>query len=278
LYGNEAEVGRAIASKVSDGTVRREDLFITSKLWNIFHDPKDIPAAFQDSLDKLQTTYLDLYLMHYPTGWVNVDNNPFPLDGRNFIASDIDYVRTWHNLERLCKYGGALSIGVSNFNSFQIERVVREAKEIIPATNQIEVHPYLTNDDVLNTCAKHDIVVTAYSPLGNPSKPETRSWKGVEKVLMEDEIVQEIAERHQKSPAQILIRYSMERGMIVIPKSVTPSRIESNMNVFDFKLTAEEMARLNGLNRDFRVVSVGANKNHKYYPFKADYTEEVAGV
>jgi len=95
---------------------------------------------------------------------------------------------------------------------------------------------------------------------------------------MEDEIVQEIAERHQKSPAQILIRYSMERGMIVIPKSVTPSRIESNMNVFDFKLTAEEMARLNGLNRDFRVVSVGANKNHKYYPFKADYTEEVAGV
>jgi len=273
LYGNEEEVGRAIQAKLNDGTIKRKELFITSKLWNIFHDPKDIQDAFQQTLDNLKLSYIDLYLMHYPTGWVNINQNPFPLEGRNFIASEIDYVDTWHALEELPKQGSAVSIGVSNFNSFQIERLVQNSKSIIPVTNQIEVNPYLTNVDVVNTCARLNITVTAYSPLGNPSKPETRSWKGVDGVLIDDAVVLELSEKYGKTPAQILIRHALDRGLIVIPKSVTPERIKSNAEIFDFRLSEAEVEKLNGLNCDFRVVSVGANRNHKYYPFNAEYTE-----
>ena len=110
--------------------------------------------------------------MHNPTGWQNIDGNPFPLENRTFLASPVDYVDTWHALEALVRENKTHSIGVSNFNSYQIDRIVKEAKSVLPVTNQIEVNPYVTNVDVIKTCHKHNITITAYSPLGNPSKPE----------------------------------------------------------------------------------------------------------
>jgi len=273
-YGNEHEVGNALTEKFKDGTVKRENVFVTSKLWNVHHDPKDVKPALQKTLKDLQLDYLDLYLIHWPQAYPNRgDGNLFPKDENGkFYYSDRDYVDTWKAMMQLVDEGLVKSIGVSNFNEYQINRVIDETK-CTPAVSQVEIHPYLVNEGHVQYCKSKGIAVTAYSPLGSGDRP----WaKAGEPVLLEDPALKKIADRLGKTVAQVVLRYQVQRGIIVIPKSVTPSRIESNFKLFDFELTDDDMKTVSGFNRNFRGCLLEWVSDHKYYPFKENYSEEKA--
>lgn len=184
----------------------------------------------------------------------------------------IDYLTAWGAMEKLVDNKKCKSIGVSNFNSFQMKRLLDNCR-IKPVTNQIEVNPYLTMVDLVNVCQANDVKVTAYSPLGNPSKPPTRVWDADHKGLLEDDRLAPIAKKYNKSVAQVLIRFGLDRGLMVLAKSTTPSRIESNGEVFDFELTKEEVALIMEMNKNFRVVEIPQNINLKYFPWNPNYKE-----
>jgi 2,5-diketo-D-gluconate reductase A len=218
-YGNEKQVGEAIAKSGVD----RSDVFITSKLSNDAHLPDDARLAFEETLEALGTDFVDLFLIHWPL--------PTRYDG--------DYVSTWKTLEEFYRDGRARSIGVSNFQPHHLRRLHSES-EVPPAVNQIEVHPYLTQEDVRTFCAEHQIAIEAWSPIAQGQ------------VLGDPEIVT-IAERTGKSPAQVVLRWHIERGDIVFPKSVTPTRIRENVDIFDFELSAQDMETISALNKDMRT-------------------------
>jgi len=219
MYGNEAEVGAAI----SRSGLGRGEVFVTTKLDNGFHRPDDARAAFHQSLKALGFDYVDLFLIHWP------------LPGRY----DGDFVSTWETLEEFYRDGRARSIGVSNFQPHHLRRLHQEC-EIRPAVNQIEVNPYLTQDDVRGFCAEHQIAVEAWSPLARGH-------------ALSDPTIDDIARRVGKTPAQVILRWHIERGDIVFPKSVTPSRIRENINIFDFDLTGEDVEAISALNRNERT-------------------------
>ncbi|KAI5634815.1 aldo/keto reductase family domain-containing protein [Phthorimaea operculella] len=264
VYGNEKEVGAAISAKINEGVVKREDLFITSKLWNTFHRPDLVRGALQKSLDNLGLKYLDLYLIHWPQAYKE-DGELFPADADGkTIFSDVDYVDTWKAMEPLVSEGLVKSIGISNFNSKQITRLLEHAK-VKPVCNQVECHPYLTQQRLKDFCEARGIKIVAYSPLGSPDRP----WaKPGEPQLMDDPKLKAIADRLGKTVAQVLIRYQVDRGNIVIPKSVTKSRIQSNFEVFDFKLSKEDLDLINSFDCNGRVVPMTSALGHKYHPFE----------
>ncbi|VVD04026.1 aldo-keto reductase family 1 member B1-like isoform X1 [Leptidea sinapis] len=266
VYGNEKEVGDAISAKIKEGVVKREELFITSKLWNTFHRADLVKGALLKSLENLGTQYLDLYLIHWPQAYKEGAEN-FPVDEAGKIQfSDVDYVDTWKALEPLVKEGLVKSIGLSNFNSKQITRVL-EVATIKPVVNQIECHPYLNQQRLKDFCEARGIKITAYSPLGSPDRP----WaKPGDPQLMDDPKLKAIATRLGKTVAQVLIRYQIDRGVIVIPKSVTRSRIASNFDVFDFKLSAEDVQLINTFDCNGRFVPMTASLGHKDHPFEND--------
>ncbi|XP_063632235.1 aldo-keto reductase family 1 member B1-like isoform X2 [Cydia splendana] len=266
VYGNEPEVGAALAAKFKDGTVKREDLFITSKLWNTFHRPDLVRGALLKTLENLGLKYLDLYLIHWPQAYKE-DGELFPVDAAGKIQfSEVDYVDTWKALEPLVAEGLVRSLGLSNFNSKQITRVLEVAK-VKPVVNQVECHPYLNQQRLKDFCEARGIKLTAYSPLGSPDRP----WaKPGEPLLMEDPKLKAIADRLGKTPAQVLIRYQIDRGVIVIPKSVTKSRIASNFEVFDFKLSKEDLDLIDSFNVNGRFVPMTASLGHKFHPFEND--------
>jgi len=265
-YGNEAGVGEAIQKKIEDETVKREDLFITSKLWNDHHEPQHVRAAFMESLGRLKLKYLDLYLMHFPTGY----KKEKAADG-NDIYSDVDYLTTWKEMEKLVSDGLVRSLGVSNFNKFQLSRLLA-AKGCLqrPVMNQIEVHPYLTSCDLVEFCAEKNVAVTAFSPFASPDRPWAPEG---EKRLMDDPALEEIGKKMKKTPAQVVLRYLMQRGLIVIPKSLNPDHIKSNLEVCDFELDSEQMKAISNLNKNFRALALEYDLPHKYYPWKNDYVE-----
>jgi 2,5-diketo-D-gluconate reductase A len=219
-YGNEKEVGDAIARSGLD----RADVFVTSKLSNANHRPADARHAFYRSVSALGCEYIDLFLIHWPL--------PTRYDG--------DYVSTWQTLEEFYRDGRARSIGVSNFQPHHLRRLHEEC-EVPPAVNQIEVHPYLTQDGVRAFCAEHQIAVEAWSPLARGGG------------LLREPVIVSIAGRVGKSPAQVVLRWHIERGDIVFPKSVTPARIRENIDIFDFGLAAEDVAAISALDRNERT-------------------------
>ncbi|KAI5651777.1 aldo/keto reductase family domain-containing protein [Phthorimaea operculella] len=263
LYFNEKEVGQAIRDKIKQGVVKREDLFITSKIWNTFHRPDLVEKAVKISLNDLGLDYLDLYLIHWPMAYKEGED-PFPADASGkVIYSDVDYVDTWRAMEVLVGKGLVKSIGVSNFNSKQLERVLEVAK-IKPVTNQVECHPYLNQQKLINFCRARDITVTAYSPLGSPNRPWAQPG---DPHLLEDPKVKSIAARLKKTPAQVLIRFQIDRGVIVIPKSTSAERILENFSVFDFKLSKEDVELIAGLDCNGRLIPQAEGRAHKDHPF-----------
>jgi len=267
VYGNETEVGEAIKTKVTEKVVKREDLFVTSKVWNTFHSRDLVFKLLKETLQNLGLTYLDLYLIHWPMGYKENAGTLFPKDGETWLFSDVDYLETWKALEDCVKQGLVRAIGLSNFNSQQIDRVIAAA-EIQPAVLQVEVHPYLNQQKLIDFCKSRDIVVTAYSPLGSPDRP----WaKPDDPLLLEDPRVVQLAKKYNKSPAQILLRYPIDRGVSVIPKSVTKERIKQNADLFDFQLDAADITALNALDCNGRALHEGWASDHQYYPFKIEF-------
>jgi 2,5-diketo-D-gluconate reductase A len=217
MYGNEKQVGEAIRASGRD----RGEVFVTSKLNNGFHAYDDALRAFDGTLRALGDDYVDLFLIHWPMPDVG------------------DYVETWRAMERILASGGARAIGVSNFQPHHLQRVLDET-DIVPAVNQIEVHPYLTQDDARGFGAAHGIVTEAWSPIAQGK-------------VLGDPVIVELTERLGRTPAQVTLRWHIQRGDVVFPKSVTRHRVEENFALFDFELGADDMDAINGLNRDERI-------------------------
>ncbi|MFI7606728.1 aldo/keto reductase [Micromonospora sp. NPDC049366] len=215
MYGNEAEVGEAVRESGLD----RGEVFVTSKLSNAFHRPDDARKAFESTLSALKMDYIDLFLIHWPL--------PTLYDG--------DFVSTWKALEEFQRDGRARSIGVSNFQVAHLERLAAEA-DAVPAVNQIEVHPYFGNEQVRDYGREHNILTEAWSPIAQG------------KVLNDPTIV-DIAELVGRTPAQVVLRWHVQRGDVVFPKSTTPARVEENFQIFDFTLDDATMERITSLDR-----------------------------
>jgi len=218
----------------------------------------------------LQIDYLDLYLIHWPhgfqfTGTFDCTNNfPTNPDGSIKYNEDVDYLDTWKELEKLVDEGKIKHIGFSNFNSQQIQRIIDNSR-IKPAVLQVECHPYLNQEKLFQFCKERNIALTAYSPLGSPTRPGA---KGDDPNLLDDPVVKKIAEKHKKSTAQVLIRFPLERGIAVIPKSTTPARIIENAQVFDFQLDKEDLEALHSINKNHRFCHLTRDIKHKHFPFR----------
>ncbi|RZC42761.1 Aldo ket red domain containing protein, partial [Asbolus verrucosus] len=265
FYGNEDIIGDAIRSKIDEGVVKREDLFIVSKLWNTLHRPAMVESALKETLKNLQLDYLDLYLMHWPQGFKEgPEFVPTDPETGLCIPSDIDYVDTWKAMEELQKKGLTRSLGISNFNSKQIERLSKFAT-IVPVTNQVECHPYLNQAKLRKFCLERGIVLTSYCPLGSPERP----WqKPGDPYILNDPKIKEIARKYGKSSAQIMIKYNLQLGNIVIPKSSNKNRLIENISVFDFELNEEDMEYINTFDCNGRICLYEECVEHPYYPFK----------
>ncbi|OQV21053.1 Prostaglandin F synthase 1 [Hypsibius exemplaris] len=265
LYGNEEEIGAAIRKKINEGVIKREDLFVTTKLWCTSHRPERVLEALNLSLKKLQLAYVDLYLIHGPVGFQYIDENTmFPMDNNGkFKLDQVDHALTWKELEKAVDQGLAKAIGLSNFNHKQIQHILDTCR-IKPANLQVECNAYLNQGPLYDFCTKNQITFTAYGPLGSPGRLDIRSG---DPVLLEDPLVLEIAKRHNKTPAQILNRYLIERGRATIPKSTNRERIKENFAILDFVIPEADLLQLDGLNRDLRLFRFDFIKENPAYPF-----------
>ncbi|XP_059054337.1 aldo-keto reductase AKR2E4-like [Achroia grisella] len=252
VYRNEGQVGEGIASKIKDGLVTREELFITAKLWIDKHAENDVPYTLKQSLFYLKLTYVDLYLINWP----------FSVDDCQEDAG-IDYIDTWRAMENVVKLGLARSIGVSNFNKEQLERLYTAA-EIKPAVCQFEISPTLTQHDLVNYCKQLSIVPVAYCPLGLLSN--SRKGKGKD-LIKTDPKLGELAQKYGKSRVQIGLRYLIQRDITVIPKSTNKLRIQENFNLFDFELAKEDMDIVDSYNLNLRCLPGRGFSNLKNFPF-----------
>ncbi|AOV08659.1 aldo/keto reductase [Sporosarcina ureilytica] len=228
IYGNEVGVGKAIAKSA----IPREELFITTKLWNSDQGYEQTLQAFDESLEKLGLDYVDLYLIHWPTPMYDT------------------YVESYKAMEKIYKEGRAKAIGVCNFDIEHLQRIIDEC-EIVPAINQIECHPYLQQTELKAFCQQHGIHVEAYSPLMNG------------KDVLENTTIQEIAKQYGKTPAQVILRWHLQTDTIVIPKTVTPSRMAENLDVFDFELNSTDMDKISALDSGKRINAVPSEMNRK---------------
>ncbi|XP_014204966.1 1,5-anhydro-D-fructose reductase-like [Copidosoma floridanum] len=260
FYENEKEIGEAIREKINDGTIKREDIFVTTKLWNNSHKEHEVVPACKLSLKNLGLDYIDLYLIHWPIAFKSGDALT-PRDASGKIEfDDTDYLETWRGMEKCKGQNLVRSIGVSNFNAEQLARLLSQAK-IKPVNNQVEITLNLNQKSLVEFCKKNEITVTGFSPLGRPG-----NRYGI-KNLWDEPIIQSLANKYNKTPANIACRFILQSGVSPIPKSVTKSRIKENFDIFDFNLTPEELQEIEKLNTGSRVAPFSEGKESKYYPF-----------
>lgn len=252
IYGNEKEVGRAVCDAIAEGAVVREAVFITSKLWNSFHAPEDVEKGCQETLSAFGLDYLDLYLMHWPVAFQ--PGLVMPQGPEGFIPlSKMPLAKTFEAMVKLRDQGLVKSVGVSNFSSAKLERLIAEGG-ITPAVNQVELHPYNPQSDLLAYCRNHGIHLTAYSPLGSRDRPDSMKATD-EPPLLENDIVVATAAEEGLTPAQLLIAWAIDRGTSVIPKSTNPERIAQNLVAASHTLSAKARAALDNIDTRFRYVS-----------------------
>lgn len=250
-YRNETEVGEALAEAFQTGLVKREELFITTKLWNSDHG--HVIEACKDSLKKLQLDYLDLYLVHFPvatkhTG-VGTTDSALDEDGVLDIDTTISLETTWHAMENLVSLGLVRSIGISNYDIFLTRDCLAYSK-IKPAVNQIETHPYFQRDSLVKFCQKHGICVTAHTPLGGAAA--NTEWFGSVSCL-DDPVLKDLAKKYNRTVAQIALRWGIQRNTVVIPKTSKLERLKENFQVFDFELIKEDMDLIKTVDKKLRT-------------------------
>ncbi|GAC31644.1 aldo/keto reductase [Paraglaciecola polaris] len=263
-YGNEVQVGQGIKRAIEEGLCSREDLWITSKLWNTYHAKEHVQQAIERSLTDLQLEYLDLYLIHfpiaqpfvafddrYPPEWIT---DPSAANPKMELAP-VPLFETWQGMESLVEKGLTKEIGVCNYNTGLLNDLMAYAK-IKPAMLQVESHPYLTQERLMKLAKQYDIQVTAFSPLGALSYLELDMAGAAESVL-EQSVVKAAAERLGKTAAQIVLRWGVQRGNAIIPKTSRPERLAENLAIFDFELSQQEMDDINGLNSNRRFNDPG---------------------
>ncbi|KAH3857716.1 aldo-keto reductase family 1 member A1-like [Dreissena polymorpha] len=246
-------------------------MFITTKLWNTHHNPSLVETELKDSLKSLRTDYVDLCLIHWPIALQDQDMSgktilPLNADGKG-IPAEHAIEDVWKAMKECLKAGLTRNIGLSNFNKKQVDRIMKICT-IKPSNMQVEVSPYFSNNQILDHCRQLGMTLTAYAPLGAPNRP----WRESEEPnVFEEQVLKDIATAKGKTIAQVILRFHIQRGLVVIPKSITASRIKENIQIFDFTLTNDEMSKIAGINKNLRVFKNSLMANHKEYPFNEPF-------
>ncbi|XP_048481165.1 aldo-keto reductase AKR2E4 [Plutella xylostella] len=264
LYRVEPEVGQVLNKKIEEGVARREDFFVTTKVWQHNHSPAGVEASVRASLRRMKLEYLDLVLMHWPMA--------ISEDG---VDEKIDYVDTWRGFESVLDQGLARAIGVSNFNVQQLTRLVEGAR-VRPAVNQVELNLNLGQADLVSYCQGQGIVVVAYSPFG--TMVPSRAYEGSPEPKLDNPTMVAIGKKYGKTVTQVALRYLFQRGIVSIPKTNTKSRVVENASIFDFELSPLDVAELAKFDNGFRTVRPVFWQNYENYPFEKIHLDPVPAI
>lgn len=251
IYGNEHEIGQAISDAINNKEVTRNELWITSKLWNNRHKKVDIQPTIEITLDSLKLEYLDLYLIHWPVALLNSVN--YPKDGSEMVdLKHIPLVETWQGMIALKENNLTKHIGVSNFSIKKINELINETG-VCPEALQLELHPFLQQNKIVDFANANNIILTGFCPLGSSDRPINRISAGEPK-LFENKTIVDIAQEKGNTPAQTMLAWAINRGTSVIPKSVNPQRLKENLEAANIELTPLEMETINKLDQHYRYI------------------------
>lgn len=252
IYGNEPGVGQALTDSFNAGIVKRDEVWITSKLWNNAHAPEDVQPTLEKTLSDLNLEYLDLYLIHWPIAYKK--HVQYHTSAEDFISIEaLPISDTWEEMEKMVGKGLCRHIGVSNFSIKKLDALFRTAK-IKPEMNQIELHPYLQQPAMLEFCQSNSIYLTGYAPLGSSDRPARLKVEN-EPILLNDPVIEEIAGRNGITPAQVLISWAVHRGASVIPKSVKKERLTENLDAAKVSLSEQDLTEIADLDKHRRYIS-----------------------
>lgn len=265
IYGNQKEIGQAFHDAMEEDNLRRQDIFITSKLWNDSHQAKDVLPALHKTLEELQVEYLDLWLMHWPVA--QKPGTAIPSGSDDMLSlKEVPLEDTWAEMEKAYNQGLVKAIGTSNFGSEKLQLILDKG-QISPAVNQVECHPYLQQNELLDFCNKNMIALTAYSPLGSGSRSKDGNAESNNKsALLEDAVILNIAHKLNVSAAQVILAWQMQRGVIVIPKSANEARLQENLNSLNLILDNQDMEQIARLDKEYRVIDGKAFAYGDYTP------------